>query len=390
MPSDLTPPAASEPMQAYQRCTRCVMDTTARVITFDDQGQCNYCTDFLRDASKVVFEDPAEKQARLDELVGRVKRDGKGKSYDCIVGVSGGVDSSWALVKAVELGLRPLAVHMDNGWNSELAQNNIANLVRTLGVDLYTHVINWDEYRNLMQAFFDADVIDIELLYDNAMLAVNYQQAQKYNLNYILSGSNAATEGMTLPEGWNWYKRDKRNIFAIARKFGNAKIKTFPTFSTVDFLINQFIRNIKWVPFLDYIPYEKENSLNLLEKDFGYKRYPYKHYESIFTRFYQGYILPEKFQVDKRLTHLSTLVMSGQMTREAAIDSLSGIAYESQERLDEDITYFLKKMGWSRDQLEIYLRRPEVSHAAYPTEKPLKDFLLMRARSLSIIRPSLK
>ena len=370
----------------YQRCTRCVMDTTAPNITFDAQGVCNYCTDFLRDASQVVFEDPAEKERKLRELVARVKHDGRGKPYECIFGVSGGVDSSWTLVKTVELGLRPLAVHMDNGWNSELAQNNIANLVRTLGVDLHTHVINWQEYRKLMQAFFDADVIDVELLYDNAMLAVNNQQARKYNLGYILSGSNTATEGMPLPEGWNWYKRDKRNIQALARRFGNVRINTFPIFSTLDFLINQLIFRIKWVPFLDYIQYDKAYALDRLEQDFGYKRYPYKHYESVFTRFYQGYILPEKFNVDKRLTHLSTLIMAGQMSRDEALKALEGIPYESRERLEEDLAYFLKKMGWTRAQLDEYLRRPGVPHSAYPTERPLKDFLSDRLRTRLPIR----
>ena len=376
--------AAAAPAQplSYQRCTRCVMDTTARRIEFDEHGVCNYCTDFVRDLSQVVFEDAAEKEARLQALAARVKRDGKGKAYDCIVGVSGGVDSSWALVKAVELGFRPLAVHMDNGWNSELAQNNIANLVRTLDVDLHTHVINWNEYRALMQSFFDADVIDVETLYDNAMLAVNYQQARKYNLGYILSGSNAATEGMTLPAAWNWYKRDKRNILAIAKQFGNIKIKTFPIISTVDNLINQFGYKINWEPFLNYLPYNKELALNRLERDFGYKPYPYKHYESVFTRFYQGYILPRKFNVDKRLSHLSTLIMSGQMRRDTALEALRNIPYESQDRLDEDISYFLKKMGWSRQQLDDYILRPQVPHSAYPTERPLNDFLSTRLRQL--------
>lgn len=376
----------------YQRCARCVMDTTAKDITFDEQGFCNYCSDFLTIAGKVVFEDAGEKKLRLDTLVERVKRDGKGKPYDCIVGVSGGVDSSWALVTAVELGLRPLAVHMDNGWNSELAQNNIANLVRTLGVDLHTHVINWVEYRALMQSFFDADVIDVELLYDNAMLAVNYQQAHQYNLGYMLSGSNSATEGMPLPREWNWYKRDKRNIVAIAHQFGKTKIKTFPIFGTIDYMVQRFIRGRTWVPFLDYIHYDKEAALNILERDFGYKRYPFKHYESIFTRFYQGYILPNKFNVDKRLTHLSTLVVANQMDRAAALQALDGIAYESPEQLEDDLNYFLKKMGWTRSMLDDYLSRPGVPHSRYPTERPLNELLSGKIRSAlprSLVRPLL-
>lgn len=166
----------------YRQCTRCFMDTTAEGIEFDENGVCNYCREF-----EEVLKRPRKKlNLSLDEFVNKIKEDGKGKRYDCIVGISGGVDSSYTLVKVKELGLRPLAVHMDNGWDSELAANNIKNLVDKLGVDLYTHVIDWDEYRSLMQAFFDADVIDIELLYDNAMLAVNYQQARKFGTKYIL------------------------------------------------------------------------------------------------------------------------------------------------------------------------------------------------------------
>src|SRR5215510_469610 len=182
--------------KTYQECTRCVMDTSASDITFDERGVCNYCSEYIERFHGVLNMGQAAREEGLNRFVAQVKAAGIGKLYDCIIGVSGGVDSSWVLVKAVELGLRPLAVHMDNGWNSELAQNNIANLVRGLGVDLYTHVIDWDEYRNLMQAFFDADVIDVELLYDNAMMAVNYDQATRYGLKYILAGSNQSTEGM--------------------------------------------------------------------------------------------------------------------------------------------------------------------------------------------------
>jgi N-acetyl sugar amidotransferase len=360
----------------YQQCLRCVMDTSAKNISFDQKGVCNFCTDFLINSDSVLKEGPEEKAQKLIDLVDMVKAAGKGKRYDCIIGVSGGVDSSWALVQAVKLGLRPLAVHMDNGWNSELAQNNIANLVRGLGVDLFTYVIDWEEYRNLMQAFFDADVIDVELLYDNAMLAVNYSQSRKYGIRFILSGSNTATEGMNMPVGWNWFKRDKKNIHGIARHFGHKKIKSFPAFSVLDHIYCTLILKIKWVPFLDYTSYIKEKALATLESDYGYKRYPFKHYESIFTRFYQGYILPKKFGVDKRLLHFSTLIMSGQLSRAEALNAIEGIAYASRQLLDEDTAYFLKKMRWPPKQLEAYIKRSEVPHDRYPTEKPLWDFLL--------------
>tara|TARA_R100001143_G_C3360947_1_gene135575 strand:+ start:14247 stop:15353 length:1107 start_codon:yes stop_codon:yes gene_type:complete len=357
------------------------MDTTASEITFDNQGVCNFCTDFLEKSSHIIFEDTGEKKKRLNQFVARVKKTGHGKKYDCVVGVSGGVDSSWTLIKAIELGLRPLAVHMDNGWNSELAQNNIANLVNGLGIDLYTHVIDWNEYRALMQAFFDADVIDVELLYDNAMMAVCYQQARKFGIKSILSGSNQATEGLKIPDEWNWYKRDVRNIKALGKQFGNVKIETFPTHSTVDFILDELIRGIHWISFLDYLTYNKFDALDLLENKFGYKRYPYKHYESIFTRFYQGYILPEKFNVDKRLVHLSTLILSDQLTRKEALEQLEESPYHSKVALESDIEYFLKKMGWSKKDLEDYIARPEIRHDVYPSERPL--FQIMNSIPLS-------
>ncbi len=358
----------------YQQCTRCLMDTTASDIVFDEQSFCNYCTNYLKYSSHIIHEKSEQKEARLNALIARIKAAGDGKPYDCIVGVSGGVDSSWTLVEVKRLGLRPLAVHMDNGWNSELAQSNIANLVRSLGIDLYTHVIDWEEYRTLMQAFFDADVIDIELLYDNAMMAVNYQQASKYGLKYILAGTNQATEGMKIPKNWNWFKYDKRNIKSLARKGGLKKLETFPVIGTFGFIWHQFIKKNHWISFLDFLPYNKFDALNELEKKYGYKRYPFKHYESVFTRFYQGYLLPKKFRVDKRKIHLSTLVISGQMSREEALKGLIGIPYPSTEDQEQDIHYFIKKMKWSRKDLEDYLLRPEVSHAAYPTEKPLWSF----------------
>lgn len=361
--------------KSYQVCTRCVMDTSASDISFDEHGVCNYCTEFLTRSGHILHKDPTQRTQELGAFVAMVKAAGKGKPYDCIIGVSGGVDSSWVLVQAVKLGLRPLAVHMDNGWNSESAQNNIANLVRGLGVDLYTHVIDWVEYRALMQAFFDADVIDVELLYDNAMQAVNYQQARMHGIKFILSGSNQATEGMHMPPGWNWFKYDARNIRALGRQFGKVRLETFPAISSLSFIYYEFLKRIKWVSFLDYLPYNKFEVLDELEREYGYKRYPFKHYESVFTRFYQGYLLPRKSGVDKRRLHLATLVASGQMTREEALLGLEGIAYPSKQAEEDDVRYFLKKMGWSRGQLEAYLSRPCIDHDSYPSEKKLWDRL---------------
>mgnify|MGYP005996434729 CR=1 FL=1 len=192
-------------MKSDQICSVCVMDTSAKDITFDSKGQCNYCRDFI---NKIKF----KKKLDLTDLINKIKDTSKKSKYDCIVGLSGGIDSSYTLVKVVEMGLKPLAVHLDNGWNSELAQNNIENLVKSLNVDLYTNVIDWNEYRNMMNSFFDSDVIDIEMLMDNAMLSVNYTMAKKEKLQFILSGSNTSTEGMNMPKNMNWIKFDKKNI----------------------------------------------------------------------------------------------------------------------------------------------------------------------------------
>jgi len=352
------------------------MDTTATDITFDSYGVCNYCTEYLSRGTDLMVPPGSSRDIAFGELVAQVKKAGSAKPYDCVMGVSGGVDSSYALVLAVRAGLRPLAVHMDNGWNSELAQNNIENLIRGLNVDLYTYVIDWNEYRGLMQAFFDADVIDIELLYDNAMLAVNYRQARKIGTPYILAGTNFATEGMRMPSTWNWFKFDKKNIRRLGKKLGGIRLKSFPAVGVVDLLRYRFLHRISWVSFLDFTNYSKAEALESLQAEFAYKPYPYKHYESVFTRFYQGYLLPEKFGVDKRRIHLSTLIMSGEMTREEALANLDLSPYLMAEDLVRDKKYFLKKMNWTEQQLRDYLTRPEVAHEKYGSEKWQKDLAL--------------
>lgn len=356
-----------------QQCNRCVMDTSAQNITFDRDGYCNYCNDFLNRLTNTNYNQP--RIADLDDFISKIKLEGKNKPYDCIVGVSGGVDSSYALHLAVKHGLRPLAVHMDNGWNSELANNNIEQLIKSTGVDYYTHVIDWNEYKALMNAFFHANVIDIELLYDNAMESVNYQLAKKYDIKYILSGSNTSSEGMAMPPNWNWFKKDKKNILGIA-KTQNVKIKTFPLIGTIQYLYYRFLHRIEWVSFLDYFDYNKLDAMKFLESSYNYKPYPHKHYESVFTRFYQGYILPEKFGIDKRKLHLSTLICSQQMTRTVALNHLKQSPYPSQESLKSDKAFFLKKMKWDEKKLNDYLDQAEISHDEYPSELKLWNFSL--------------
>ena len=346
------------------KCEICLMDSTASDFLKNKDGSCSFCSSLkiLVNKNQTKFT-----SNNLASLLNEIKSKSLTNHYDCIVGVSGGVDSSWVLVKAVENGLKPLAVHMDNGWNSELAQNNISNLVRILKVDLITHVINWEEYRSLMQSFFDAHVLDIELLYDNAMLAVNYQLASKFNIKYILSGMNTSTEGMKMPDNWNWFKYDKKQIqfFASSTKLG--KIKTFPSIGTIEYIYYRFIKKIEWVHFLDFFDFKKEEALIVLEKKYGYKRYPYKHYESVFTRFYQGYILPQKFDVDKRKLHLSNLIITNQISRNEAKKILNKTPYNEFD-LENDLNYFIKKMNWNKEIFHNYINTKEIKHSEYPSE----------------------
>jgi len=348
----------------YQVCIRCVMDTSAADIVFAEDGTCNFCTDFLTAAH---WQPPSP--GALGRLAERVRKAGKRSQYDCLIGVSGGVDSSWVLHQAVALGLRPLAVHMDNGWNSELAQNNIANLVRTLNVDLVTHVVDWEEYRDLMQQLLDADVVDVELLYDNAMLAVNYRTAARFGIRYILGGTNAATEGIRMPVGWNWFKWDKRQIKYFAKATSTGRLASFPAIGTLDYVWYRWGRKIDWLSLLDHMAYEKDVALRELQRLYQYKPYPYKHYESVFTRFYQGFLLPRKFGIDKRRVHLAALVTTGQLDRDIAMRMCDGIAYPDESSLEDDREYFVKKMRWTDADLETYLARPPRAHSEFPSEQ---------------------
>jgi N-acetyl sugar amidotransferase len=360
--------------EIYKLCNRCVMDTSAKEISFDSLGICNFCNelDFTIDS----IQNKGNEYFNLDELVAKIKTDGKGKMYDCIVGVSGGVDSSYTLFKVVKLGLRPLAVHLDNGWNSELAVSNINNLISNLNVDLYTHVIDWKENRDMQLSFFKANVIDIEMIMDNAQAALNFKIAKKYNLHYILSGSNTATEGILAPQDWTQYKFDVKNIKAIHKKFGSLKIKTHPLISTIDYLIYKKIHKIDWVFFLDYLTYNKTEALNILKQELDYKPYPYKHYESVFTRFYQGYILPKKFNVDKRRMHLSSLIINGELSRVEALDLLKQEPYSDKSLLQQDMAYVIKKLGLTKEEFELYINTPGNKHSDFPSEEGFFKFLL--------------
>jgi len=359
------------------------MDTSAPDIQFDKNGVCNYCREYFNLINQSRLDEVQSKELCI-KITNQIKKMGKDKDYDCILGVSGGLDSSFTLYIAKKLGLRPLAVHLDNGWNSELAVRNIEKLVKTLDADLYTYVIDWQEFKDLQISFFRSNVIDVEMLTDHAIIATLYKVAFDKKIKYILAGTNRANEGMKMPHGWNHWKLDSRNIKSIYKKFGRGKkIRSFPTIGVAKYLTYRFIGGTKWVSILDYIPYRKDEAIKTLSKEICWKPYEKKHYESVFTRFYQGYILPNKFRVDKRRVHFSTLICSGEISREEALDLMGRCTYEDELLLQEDLEYVRKKLDFSSEQFEKYLNTPGVEHNYYASNKWIYDKLVSIKKLLS-------
>ncbi|MBA4054337.1 MAG: hypothetical protein C0490_06470 [Marivirga sp.] len=364
----------------YRQCSHCILDTNDdSEITFDEKGVCSYCQYYAKQEIKSVKKGRAGEE-QLEKLVAEIKASGKGKPYDSIIGISGGVDSTYLALKAKELGLRPLAVHFDNGWNSELAVNNIENIINRLGFDLHTFVIDWEEFRDLQLAFLKASVVDIELVTDHAIITKLYQLAVKFGIKYILSGANVVTEAV-LPTSWIHDKRDHIHIRAINKQFGTKPLKTFPLFTT-DLKWRVEWHGIKSVQLLDLMPYNRDDVKSTIVRELGWRDYGGKHYESVFTRFYQGYILPTKFKIDKRRAHLSNLICSGQITRDQALEELKKPAYD--ERIFQlDYEFVLKKLELSKAAFEKIMNAPVKKHSDYPVEQSIYS----RFPLLRLIRP---
>ena len=347
----------------YRVCARCVMDTAVdRSISFDADGVCNHCrrNDELRTAR--VTSGPAGEVA-LARLVERIKATGRGREYDCIIGVSGGVDSTYVAYLVKQLGLRALAVHFDNGWNSELAVKNIEHVLNKLGIDLFTYVVDWPEFRDLQVAFLKASTPDGEIPTDHAIFALLWREASRRGIRYIISGMNFATESISIPD-WAYGHSDWRYIKDVHRRFGTQKLRSYPHFSLPYLFYVNLIRRVRTVSILNYADYRKEEAMALLQEKLGWKYYGGKHHESIYTRFYQGYVLPRKFGIDKRYAHLSDLINAGQMTREAARLELTEPPYpEDLQR--QDLAYVTKKLGLSATQFDEIMRADRKSFRDY-------------------------
>lgn len=368
----------------YRICTRCVMDTTDPEVVFDAQGVCTHCHEYEQRARQELV-DPSERSARLEQLVKQIKKDGQGKEYDCILGVSGGADSSYVAYVTRSLGLRPLAVHFDNGWNSELAVDNIKTLLCKLNIDLFTYVVDWDEFCDLQKSFLKASVPNAEIPTDHAINAVLWDAAHKYGLRYIINGSNVETEGI-MPLAWTYTALDYYHIRAIHRRFGSQPLNTFPRLGLFKFLYYVFVRRIRFVNLLNYISYEKSKAIQVLETECGWRSYPQKHYESVWTRFYQGVYLVEKFGFDKRRPHLSTLVNAGQITRAEALRQLSSETY-SPELITRDRDFVLKKFSLTEDDYKNFMKAPVKTHLDFPA---LSFIYLRSSKLLKFFRKTVK
>ncbi len=348
----------------HRVCTRCVMDTSDPFIEFDADGVCNHCRSYEQLARTSLHNDE-EGRRMLDGYVARMKAAGAGKEYDCIAGVSGGVDSTYVAYLAKQLGLRVLAVHMDNGWDSELAVKNIENVLKKLDIDLFTYVLDWEEFKDLQLSFLKASVPDAEIPTDHAIGAVIYDLAVKKGISYVLSGNNIVTEGI-LPNSWTYGVHDWSYIEGIQRQFGRVPLKTFPHFSHLKAKYLKRTKKVQVLQILDYVPYVKEEVMHVLQDELGWKYYGGKHYESVYTRFFQGYILPRKFGIDKRKAHLSTLICSGQINREEALAELLENPY-TDRMMAEDREYVVKKLGITEAEFAEIMAAPVKSHRDYPT-----------------------
>ncbi|HKP32391.1 MAG TPA: N-acetyl sugar amidotransferase, partial [Chitinophagaceae bacterium] len=334
----------------YQRCSITVMDTIADPnISFDKNGVCNYYFEYQQAEKDFLLSEP-ERSRALENIITKIKEHGKNKKYDCLIGVSGGVDSTYVAWLTKKFGLRPLAVHLDNGWDSELAVMNIENIIKRLNIDLFTLVVNWEEFKDIQLSYLKASVVDIEVVSDHAIFSTMYRLANEHKIPYILSGTNVVTE-FIMPSDWLYSKMDYANLKSIHDTYGKLKRDTYPSYNFFKHIFyNAFLR-LNPVSILNFIDYNKKEAKETITSELGWRDYGGKHYESIFTKFYQAYILPAKFHIDKRKAHYSTLICSGQMTREEALQELRKPLY-SPDELQADKEYVMKKFGLKESEFK--------------------------------------
>ncbi len=374
--------------QNYKICTRCIMDISDPQIEFDENGVCNHCHKFDKDVMLYGYKGK-ETDRELRKLVKEMKEYGKGKEYDCILGISGGVDSAYMAYLAHKLGLRVLAVHVDAGWNSEIAVENIQKMCKALNMDLHTIVIDWQSMKELQRAYMFSGLANLDVPQDHVFLAAMYAYAKKYKIKYMLNGSNLATEGI-LPGAWGYASTDFRNIKSVYKKCGRKQpiFRKYPHFGIVKYFYYQM--TIKRIKILNYVPYSKKGAMEVLEREFDWKYYGGKHFESRFTKFFQSYYLPQKFHYDKKRAHLSSLVVGGEMTREEALKEIDDVDTYTMEEMLGDRDYILKKLEISEKQWNKIMQAPNKTEDDYASYKKLIVFLVKVKRLLQICKGRVK
>lgn len=347
------------------------MDTTDSEIVFDQNGVCDHCRTFYEKIQPRWHTDERG-SAELQRLVDKIRKEGRDKPFDCIIGMSGGIDSSYLTHLAKEkFGLRPLVFHVDAGWNSQEAVNNIERLVDKLGLDLYTEVIDWEEMKDLQLAFFKSGVPHVDAPQDHSFFATMYKFAEKYKVKYILTGANLSTECIRNPLEWMYYQSDSIQLRDIHNKFGSRPLVNFPTTSILRHkILLPYIKGIRVERPLNMVPYIKEEAIKLLMEKFGWQPYPQKHFESRFTRFYEGYWLPERFGYDTRKVQYSSLIVTGQMTREEALEKLARPAYDP-ELIARDFEYIATKLGISVEELRGHFNSPRKTYKDYKSQEAI-------------------
>jgi N-acetyl sugar amidotransferase len=357
------------------------MDTTDPEITFDEFGVCNHCHQFSDLTSKKWFPNE-EGHSRWLSYIDEIKKAGKDQEYDCILGLSGGVDSSYLAIKAHEWGLRPLVMHVDAGWNSELAVSNIEAIVKYCGYDLHTHVVDWEDMRDLHLAYLRAGISNQDVAQDHIFFSSLYHFSIKNNIRYILSGGNIATESI-FPKSWHGSAMDAINLRAIHKKFGERKLKSYKTISFFEYIFwFPLVKKMRVLRPLNFMHYDKEAALVELQATVGYKPYPRKHGESVFTKWFQNYYLPVKFGMDKRRPHLSSLIVSGQLTRDAALDLLDEPLYD-ELNLEIDIVYLCKKLRISRTEFDEFMSTKVHHYTDFPNWDRLYTIVRKAKRLIS-------
>jgi len=369
----------------YQICRRCVMDTSVDGISFDAAGVCQFCRQYDKRVARELFVGESG-QKQLEQFLQRIRQRGTGRPYDCLIGMSGGVDSTYvAYLLKRRYNLRPLALHVDNGWNADVSVKNIQKVLKTLQIDLVTEVLDWDEFKDLQVSFLRASIANAEIPTDHAVVAKLFRTAVQHNLSNIITGSNIVTEAI-MPETWMYDATDWRLIKAIQRRHGTRPLKHFPYIRLIDFAYYIFLKGIRFFPILNYVSYNKRDAKRILQEEFGWQDYGEKHYESIYTRFFQTYLLPRKFGIDKRRAHYSTLILSGQMTREEALQRLQEPPL-APDLAESDKDYVIRKLCLSQEDFDRILGERVRSVSDYPNNLSWRrtlSFLVKLGRSRAI------